>query len=58
MTDREERKHINVLTREAGVQVQRGVGGWTAHCVRDGKRFVGQGKTKRAAFRKIMEVLK
>jgi hypothetical protein len=58
VSDREERRHINALTREAGIQVQRGADGWTAHCVRDGKRVVGHGKTKRAAFRKIMEVLK
>lgn len=58
MTDREERRHINVLTREAGIQVQRGADGWTAHCIRDGVRVEGKGKTKRAAYRKIMEVLK
>jgi hypothetical protein len=58
MTDREERRHINVLTREAGVQVQRGAGGWTAHCMRDGKRVETTGKTKRAAYRKLMEVVK
>ena len=57
MSDREERRHINALTREAGIQVQRGAECWTAHCVRNGVRLEGKGKTKRAAYRKIMEVL-
>jgi hypothetical protein len=57
MTDREERKHIDVLTRERGIQVQRGPAGWVATCMKDGKKVTTVGATKRASYRKMMEIL-